>query len=241
MTGATLAIQPPAWWPDEITRAGEEHLDAHYVAGYDRKAATDPTDDIATLRRLGLNNSSTVVDLGAGTGTFAFAIAPLCERVVAVDVSPAMLEVMSTHADLQHVSNVEIVRGGWLSYRHKGTPADFVYSRNALHHLPDIWKVVALRRVAEMLRPGGILRLHDLVFDCEPADFESYVKDWLDGAVASPEIGWTRSEFETHLAQEYSTVSWLMRPILEHAGFSITEETQRPGRPYAAYTCVKRS
>ncbi len=31
--------------------------------------------------------------------------------------------------------------------RARGEPADFVYSRLALHHLPDFWKVVALERI----------------------------------------------------------------------------------------------
>ena len=35
---------------DEHGHAGPEHLDAEYVARYDRKAATDPSDDVAALR-----------------------------------------------------------------------------------------------------------------------------------------------------------------------------------------------
>jgi len=35
-----------------------------------------------------------VVDLGAGTGQFSLAVAPVCARVVAVDVSPVMLETL---------------------------------------------------------------------------------------------------------------------------------------------------
>lgn len=229
----------PGWWPDELAHAGEEHLDPGYVSTYDRKSANDPSAEVALLRGLGLNETSTVVDLGAGTGTFAFAIAPYCRRVVAVDVSPAMLAAMSARATQQGVSNLEPVRGGFLSYRHEGEPADFVYSRNALHHLPDFWKVVALTRIAGMLRPSGVLRLHDLVFDCQPDEIGSYVDDWLSGAVARPEDGWTRPEFETHLREEYSTFSWLLGPMLERSGFTITDRTQRPGRPYAAYSCVK--
>jgi hypothetical protein len=30
-----------AWYPDELAHAGPEHLDAAYVATYDRKASTD--------------------------------------------------------------------------------------------------------------------------------------------------------------------------------------------------------
>ncbi len=236
-----MTQQRPGWWPDELAHAGDEHLDTSYVAGYDQKSKTDPSEDVAVLQALGLDKSSTVVDLGAGTGTFAFAIAPFCERVVAVDVSPAMLTTMKQHAEQEHIDNIEVVHGGFLSYQHSGTPADFVYSRNALHHLPDFWKVVALTRVGDMLQPGGVFRLHDLVFDCEPGEIGTYVQDWLGGAVNDAAEGFTKPEFETHLREEYSTFSWLLGPMLERCGFEIRDLKQRPGRPYAAYTCIKRS
>ena len=79
---------------DEIGLAGREHLDAAYVAVYDRKAGFDPEEDIALLCGLGLGRASTLVDLGAGTGTLALAAAGSCARVVAVDVSAPMLAVI---------------------------------------------------------------------------------------------------------------------------------------------------
>ncbi len=148
--------QTPDWWLDELAHAGGEHLDAGYVAGYDRKAGTDPTADLELLRDHGLDETSTLIDLGAGTGGLALAAARACRRVVAVDVSPAMLSALRARAEEMRLANVECVRAGFLTYAHRGDPADFVYSRNALHHLPDFWKGIALRRVASMLRPNGV-------------------------------------------------------------------------------------
>ena len=59
------------WWLDELAHAGHEHLDAQYVAGYEAKAGYDPADDLETLRRHGFGATSTIVDLGAGTGRFS--------------------------------------------------------------------------------------------------------------------------------------------------------------------------
>ena len=232
-------MQRPDWYIDEFAHAGEEHLDPEYVAMYDRKSQTDPTEDLALFQELGMNDKSVLVDLGAGTGVFALAAAPLCGRVVAVDVSPAMLDYVSTKAEALSLHNVEVVRAGLLTYEHQGAPVDFVYSRNVLHHLPDFWKAFSLQRIANMLRPGGVLRLHDLVYSFNPDETEDVFDAWFSHAAARPEDGWTRAEYETHVRTEYSTFSWLLEPILEHSGFENKEVSHRPARVYSAYTCVK--
>ncbi len=228
------------WERNEISSAGEEHLDPEYVRTYDRKAAFDPTSDLEILRRHGLNEQSIVVDIGAGTGEFAIAVAPLCERVVAVDISLVMIEQLQEKVSQLSISNLEIVRAGYLSYEHQGAAPDVVYSRNTLHHLPDFWKAVALQRVAEMLEPGGLLLLHDLVYSFEPSEAEQVFEPWLAGAVDRPEDGFTRPELETHIREEYSTFSWLLEPMLERAGFELLDVRHRPSRTYSAYVCEKR-
>ena len=234
-----LSRYPPNWWLDEVAHAGSEHLDAAYIAGYDRKAGTDPTADVEVLRNLGLDRTSTLVDLGAGTGGLALAAARICRRVIAVDVSPAMLATLRAKAERMHLLNFELVQGGFLTYKHQGEPADFVYSRNALHHLPDFWKAIALHRVAAILRPDGVLYLRDLVFAFEPAEAGSVIEAWLAGAAVQPEEGWTRSELEQHVREEHSTYDWLLEPMLLHAGFTIREASHSASRTYSAYTCIK--
>src|SRR4029079_9722624 len=130
----------------------------------------DPRDDVEALSRHGLTPDSTVLDLGAGTSTFTLAVAPHCRRVVAVDVSPAMVDVLRRRVADAGLVNVTVVHAGFLSYEHEGPPADVGFSRHALHHVPVFWKAIALDRVARAVRPGGIVRLRDLVYDFEPDD-----------------------------------------------------------------------
>jgi len=228
-----------AWTFDELAHAGDEHLDPAYVAAYDRKAAVDPAGDVALLRSQGLSATSTLIDFGAGTGTFALAAAPFCKRIVAVDVSPAMLAALRAKAARLGVTNIEYAHAGFLSYQHTGDPADVVYSRNALHHLPDFWKALALQHIASILRLGGLLQLHDLVFSFEPNQGQTTIESWLAGAASSREVGWTRDELETHLRQEYSTFTWLLEPMLLHAGFQIRQTEYSPSGIYAAYLCAR--
>jgi len=134
--------------------------------------------------------------------------------------------------------NVECVLGGFLSYEHTGAPADAVFTRNALHQLPDFWKAIALHRIASLLRPGGVLRLHDLIFDFRPAEAGAVLDGWLEGAVADPERGYTRDDFAAHLRTEFSTFRWLLEPMLDATGFTIVT-AEFGGSIYGAYTCVK--
>jgi SAM-dependent methyltransferase len=224
---------------DELAFAGPEHLDPAYVASYDRKAHLDPSVDLAHLCERGLGTDSTLVDLGAGTGTFAFAAAPLCKRVVSVDISPAMVATMRARATASGITNFECIHAGFLSYEHTGPPADFVYTRNALHHLPDFWKAIALHRIAQLLRPGGVLHLEDLVFAFAPHEAEERIVAWLANAADHADDGWTSEELEVHLRTEHSTFTWLLEPMIERAGFQIEELDYGELGIYAYYLCSK--
>ncbi len=226
-----------SWFPDELAHAGPEHLDAEYIVGYDRKAEFDPTEDVNLLRTLGLDETHTVMDIGAGTGTFALAAAPHCRKVVAVDVSAGMLAALKTRAETLGIENIESVQAGFLTYEGAEASADFVYSRNALHHLPDFWKALALARIATVLKPGGVLRLRDLVYVCGVNEIEPIIEAWLGRALENR--GWSRAELEVHVRDEFSPFNWLLEPMLAQAGLTIQEATYDPSRLYAAYTCVK--
>jgi SAM-dependent methyltransferase len=228
-----------SWMLDELRHAGAEHLDPVFVAGFDRKQGhPDVEADLQVLRQHGaLGDHATVVDLGTGTGRFALAAARQCGRVVAVDVSPAMIEhLRRTAADLPAI---EVVRAGFLSYQHAGPAADAVYSRHALHQLPDFWKGIALSRIAGFLRPGGVLRLHDLVYDCRPADAPALIERWMGSASTDPTAGYTAEDYATHVRTEFGTYRDLLDRLIDATGFQVVDLQVR-GQVYAAYTCIRR-
>jgi SAM-dependent methyltransferase len=228
------------WIIDELAHAGPEHLDQGFIAGYDRKQGhPDPAPDIDVLRRSGVGDEATVVDIGAGTGQFSLAAARAFRRVLAVDVSRPMLELLGRRVAEAGLANVECVQAGFLSYRHQGPPADAVFTRNALHHLPDLFKGIALNRIREMLRPGGVLRLHDLVFDLTPADAEARIDRWVESAPTDAGAGYTGEDYAEHVRTEFSTYRWLLEPLLTASGFEIVDVEYR-GSMFGAYTCLRR-
>ena len=105
--------------------------------------------------------------------------------------------------------------------------------------VPDrsLWKAIALERAADMLRPGGVLRLRDFVYSFEPHEADQVFAAWLDKEVAQ---GWTLHDLSEHILDEHSTFTWLLEPILEHAGFEIRDRSLREDRLHAAYTCIRR-
>jgi SAM-dependent methyltransferase len=222
---------------DELAHAGPEHLDEAFIAGYDRKQGhPDPGEDLAAFEAAGLDGTAAIVDLGAGTGQFAVPAARRFGRVIAADVSPAMLAAIRGKA--AGLDNLACVRAGFFSYRHDGPPADGVYTRNALHQVPDFWKAIALQKISDMLRPGGVLRLRDLIYDFRPAEASQIFSGWFANAATDPAAGYTAADYAEHIRTEFSTYRWLLEPMLAAAGFEI-KQVAYERRLYGAYTCVK--
>ncbi|WP_243745157.1 methyltransferase domain-containing protein [Streptomyces hainanensis] len=160
--------------------------------------------------------------------------------MVAADVSPAMLATLRDRAAEAGLTSLECAHAGFLSYHHEGPPADAVHTRHALHQLPDFWKALALDRLAALLRPGGVLRLRDLIYDFEPHEAESVFTAWLAGAAnRDPAAGYTADDYAEHIRTEHSTYRWLLEPMLTRAGFDIVD-TAFEGRLFGTYTCVRR-
>ncbi len=225
----------PSWFPDELVHAGRENLDPAHVARYDEKEDAGAAAEVALLREAGLDGASVVVEFGPGTGQFTVEAARACARVVAVDVSPVMLERLRAKLAAGAVANVEVVHAGFLSYAHAGPPADVVYSRLALHHLPDFWKAVALERVRRVLRPGGLLRLRDVVYDLEPSEVEARIEAWCATGGDGVEGEWSRAELEEHVRDEHSTFTWLLEPMLRRCGFEVIRAEPSADGIFAGY------
>lgn len=213
----------PGWLIDESRYAGRENLDAAHVARYDAKEDASAAGEVALLEGVGIARDSVVLEFGPGTGQFTVEIAQACARVIAVDISAPMLSRLQARIAGLDLRNVEVVRAGFLTYEHTGEPVDLIYSRFALHHLPDFWKAVALSRLRRMLRADGVLRLWDVVYDFAPAEAQERLEAWCATGGDAVESGWTRAELEEHVRDEHSTFTWLLEPMLVRSGFEITQ------------------
>jgi len=95
--------------------------------------------------------------------------------------------------------------------------------------------------MADMLRPGGVLRLWDVVYSFEPPDAERRIDAWITETMAAEvERGWTRAELAEHVRDEHSTFTWLLEPMIERAGFDMIDANYSASGVFARYLCRKR-
>lgn len=224
------------WLLNEMAYAGRENLDLDHVTRYDKKEDAKANEELQILKKLGLNQQSLVVDFGAGTGQFTLAAALECDQVIAVDISSVMLDVLRAKVIGSGVLNVEVVQSGFLTYEHSGRDADFVYSRFSLHHLPDLWKVIALKRIRSIMKLGGMLRIWDVVYNFEPMEAEKRLENWCSTFDTAGSDEWSRSDIEEHIRDEYSTFTWLFEPMIEQNNFIIEQKEYSPDGIFAKYT-----
>jgi len=228
------------WFYDEMRQIGTDYESEEEVQKYDERMSRfrNIEAEIAEIMEAtGLKDEDTLVEFGCGTGTFALASARICSRVTAVDISPVMLSYAQKKATAAGLSNISFVNAGFLNYEHGGDPADVVVSQLALHHLPDFWKMVTLKKISSMLKTGGRLFLRDIVFSLNMEKYEKSI-DYAVGHMRESAGEDTGKNFINHIKSEYSTFDWIMEEMLYRAGLDITMADYRDDF-VTVYSCVK--
>jgi len=107
------------------------------------------------------DSGMTVADVGIGTGFVAAGIAPRVARVLAVDNSPAMLEMARKNLAELGVSNVELLEGDVAALPLEDASVDAAFANMVLHHAQDLAAMLA--EMARVVRPGGVVAVTDEV------------------------------------------------------------------------------
>lgn len=162
-----------------------------YVPGRSWKGLAE-----AMLRVL---NYKVVADLGAGEGTLSLLLAQRAEKVIAVDLSPKMVEYGREMAAKHGLPNLEYRIGDIETPPIEDATVDLAVLSQALHHAEHPQR--ALDAAFQMLRPGGKLIVLDLLQHTFEEARELYADRWL---------GFSESD---------------LAGMLEKAGFSQVETT----------------
>jgi putative AdoMet-dependent methyltransferase len=231
-------LNPKPWQYNEFEQTGRDYSERSEVQQYDqshehfRDREAEAND---LLDALDLTAGAEIVDFGAGTGTFAIVAARRGLEVTAVDVSSEMISYAEDKARDAGVEGINFVHDGFLSYERPDGSADGVVSSYALHHLPDLWKGVALEQIHGMLTSSGKFFLRDVVIgDDEPLN---HVQGFIDDQAQSGGEK-SREDAEGHFREEFSTYDWIMEGLLERADFTIEGRSLEDG-VFGEYLAVK--
>jgi len=156
-----------------------------------------------------------VMDFGAGTGLISSYVAPLVNKIVAVDISKAMLDELVSKPEFH--GKVEAVCQDIID-KPLGVQFDLIMSAMAIHHIEDTHKLI--QTFSAHLKSGAMVALADL--DKEDGSFHE--KD-TKGVF---HFGFERDEFQA---------------ILKNNGFDaiqfITAHTiNREGKTYPVFLVI---
>jgi SAM-dependent methyltransferase len=160
-----------------------------YVPGRSWKALAE-----ALLRTM---TYQVVADLGAGEGTLSQLLAQRAEKVIAVDLSPKMVEFGRSLAQKHNLPNLEYRLGDIEEPPIEPNSVDLAFLSQALHHAEHPQK--AIDAAHRLLKPGGRLVVLDLVQHNFEEARELYADRWL---------GFSESDLAS---------------MLEHSGFTHIE------------------
>ncbi len=104
-----------------------------------------------------------IIDFGAGTGTFARAVQQRGYRVLCVEPDNAQRSDMQTNG-LQAVASIDDIPAG---------SADMIYTLNVLEHIAD--DRATCQQLAQRLRSGGVLLIYVPAFQCLYSSMDSLV------------------------------------------------------------------
>ena len=180
-------------------RAGAYVASAVHAGGADLDAMAARAAQVVPDRAL---------DLGAGGGHVAYALAKAAGHVVAVDLSADMLAAIVGEAGRRGLANIETLQAGAARLPFPDGHFDFLASRYSAHHWRDIGAGLAEAR--RVLRLGA------------PAYFIDIVAP--EAAAADTHLQAVELLRDVSHVRDYSVTQW--RSILSEVGFAPPRETQ---------------
>jgi len=148
------------------------HPDTHHAAvleQYDSRAQAYLSsavhaqgEDLESMAALvGQRPQAVALDMGCGGGHVAFRLAGLVNKVVAYDLSAAMLEAVAAEADKRGLGNIVTKQGAAEALPCPPASFDIVATRYSAHHWGDF--TAGLAQMHRVLKPDGLAIFADVV------------------------------------------------------------------------------
>ncbi len=159
--------------------AAATHWDAMRLTYYDERVIETIAEAIA------IEETQTVLDVGTGTGFIAAGLATRAARVVAIDNSPAMLDVARDNLAQLGIDNVELREGDLTQLPLDDDSIHAAVANMVLHHTEDPAGMLA--EMSRVVRPGGWVAITDAV---------EHPYEWMRTEQADIWLGFTPEQVE---------------------------------------------
>lgn len=111
------------------------------------------------IKFFGKLSNKTILDIGAGTGYFAFRLAPLAKSVIAADIDERFLNFIQKKNEQLQYKNLSIRKAELEKPPLNENEADLVFSVNVYHHLDN--RVSYFTELYEKMKKGGEIVIID--------------------------------------------------------------------------------
>ena len=165
---------------------------------------SDPVSLARFLEIADLKPNHRVLDIATGAGHVAITAARQVREVVALDITPAMLDQARQLAAEREVRNITFVQADAEELPFPSASFDRVLVRSAPHHFVHL--IPSLSEAYRVLVPGGAFAISD----CSPPPV---VRDWLEIV----EVGRDRSHIRSRALEEWRALLLSMGFAVEHA------------------------
>jgi ubiquinone/menaquinone biosynthesis C-methylase UbiE len=228
-----------SWFYDESKHAGVNYASIEFIQQYDENHSkfrnfTQEAEEI--IDALHLTTKSIVADIGCGTCAITHHIAQKVKKIYAIDISRSMLDYARQKYNAIH--NIEYIHSGFLGLNAHSLNVDAVYTKMALHHLPDFWKQVALNNISSITKPGGRLLYEDVIFSGDIESIEHNIDQWINQFKQQTGEEFAK-EVEIHVKEEFSTFDWVIENMLQKAGYNINTKLNQ-NEMIIQYICTKQ-
>ncbi len=175
--------------------------------------------------RAHLRPEDRALELGAGSGATALALAPSVKHITATDVSTRMIELGRDRARAEGVKNVDFAIAEALEAPGLAGGYDVILAYNLLHLVPDLGKTLAFAH--RNLKTGGRFISKTR---CRPG----IVRHLLTSAVVGVMRALGKAPFVRFMTVEE------LDAAIEAAGFKIVETFDRPKSPPAHFVVAEK-
>jgi ArsR family transcriptional regulator len=132
-----------------------------------------------------LQEGMSVADVGTGTGFVAAGVAPRVDKVIALDNSPAMLDVARKNLDALSIGNVELLLGEITTLPLESGSVDAAFANMVLHHAEK--PQAMLLEMRRIVKPGATVVITDEV---------EHPYEWMREEHADVWLGFTPEQVE---------------------------------------------